>query len=277
MKNISSFTVLNNGVKMPWLGFGTYDTGDAVIKSIKEALKIGCRHIDTASFYGNETEVGTAIKESGIPREEIFLVSKVWISDEGYEKTLKAFEASINKLGTDYLDLYLIHWPQPLHKESWRALEKLYKEHRIRAIGVSNFTINHLKGLIEESEIAPMVNQIEFHPRLIQNELIEFCKKHTVQLEAWSPLMRGKIFGIPLLEDLAKKYKKTVSQIVLRWDLQMGVVTIPKSTNLERIKENIDIFDFEISKEDMNKIQQLNKGLRTGSDPDEVYEKLEVK
>ena len=273
MQDIKSYTILNNGVKMPWLGFGTYkvENGHTVIESVKEALKIGYRHIDTASFYNNEEGVGTAIKESGVPREEIFLVSKVWNSDQGYEKTLKAFETSIKKLGTDYLDLYLIHWPQPLHKETWKALEKLYKEGRIKAIGVSNFAVNHLKDLLENAEIMPMVNQVEFHPKLIQNELIEFCRKDNIQLEAWSPLMRGKVFKIQLLEELSKKYRKTISQIVLRWDLQMGVVTIPKSTTPARIKENADIFDFELSKEDITKIQQLDEGLRVGSDPNKVY------
>lgn len=272
MQDIKSCTILNNGVKMPWIGFGTYKAdGPSVINSVKEALKVGYGHIDTAAFYKNEDGVGTGIKESKVPREKIFLTSKVWISDEGYEKTLKAFETSIKKLKTDYLDLYLIHWPNPLHNETWRALEKLYKEGYVRAIGVSNFTAGHLKDLMSNAEIMPMVNQVEFHPLLVQNDLREFCQKNSIQLEAWSPLMRGKVFEIPLLKELAKKYKKTVSQIVLRWDLQMGVVTIPKSTTPSRIKENTDIFDFEISKDDMAKIQQLDKGIRTGSEPDEVY------
>ncbi|MGO5067088.1 MULTISPECIES: aldo/keto reductase [unclassified Clostridium] len=273
MQDIKSYTVLSNGVKMPWFGFGTYkvEDGDTVISSVKEALKIGYSHIDTASYYGNEEGVGTAIKESGVPREDIFLVSKVWNSDQGYDKTLKSFEDSIKKLGTDYLDLFLIHWPQPLSKETWQALEKLYKEGSVKAIGVSNFFVDHLKWLLEDAEIKPMVNQVEFHPRLIQKDLIEFCRKNSIQLEAWSPLMRGKVFQIELLHDLAKKYDKTISQIVLRWDLQMGVVTIPKSVTPSRIKENADIFDFEISKEDMDRIQQLDKGLRAGSDPNKVF------
>ncbi|APF27354.1 aldo/keto reductase family protein [Clostridium sporogenes] len=273
MQDIKSYTILNNGVKMPLLGFGTYkaENGNTVIQSVKEALRIGYRHIDTASYYGNEEGVGTAIKESGIPREEIFLVSKVWNSDQGYEKTLKSFENSIKKLGTDYLDLYLVHWPQSLTKETWKALEKLYKEGRVKAIGVSNFLVDHLKWLLEDVEIMPMVNQVEFHPQLIQKEVMEFCSKNNIQLEAWSPLMRGKVFEIELLQDLAKKYEKTISQIVLRWDLQMGVVTIPKSVTPSRIKENADIFDFEISKEDMDRIQQLDKGLRAGSDPNKVF------
>jgi len=278
MKDVKSYVILNNGVKMPWLGFGTYNAedGDTVIEAVKEALRIGYRHIDTAAFYGNERGVGIAIKESGVPREEIFLVSKLWNSDQGYEKTLQAFKTSIKKLGTEYLDLYLIHWPQSLNKETWKALEKLYKEGRIRAIGVSNFTCKHLKDLLEDAEIIPAVNQVEFHPYLAQNELRDFCKKHDIQLEAWSPLMRGQIFQIPLFQYLSKKYERTISQIVLRWDLQMGVITIPKSTLLTRIKENAEIFDFEISKEDMNKIQQLNKGLRIGMNPDEVYAYPEI-
>ena len=278
MKDIKSHIILNNGVKMPWLGFGTYraENGAELIEAVKEALRIGYRHIDTASFYGNEEEVGIAIKKSGVPREEIFLVSKIWMSDHGYEKTLQAFKTSIKKLGTDYLDLYLIHWPQSLNKETWKALEKLYKEGYIRAIGVSNFTSKHLKDLLEDVEIIPAVNQVEFHPKLVQNELMEFCKKYNIQLEAWSPLMRGLIFQLPLFQQLSQKYERTISQIVLRWDLQMGVVTIPKSTTLTRIKENADIFDFEISKEDMEKIKKLNNGFRIGMNPNEVYAHPEI-
>ena len=278
MKDIKSHIILNNGVKMPWLGFGTYraENGAELIESVKEALGIGYRHIDTASFYGNEEEVGIAIKESGVPREEIFLVSKIWMSDHGYEKTLQAFKTSIKKLGTDYLDLYLIHWPQSLNKETWKALEKLYKEGYIRAIGVSNFTSKHLKDLLEDVEIIPAVNQVEFHPKLVQNELMEFCKKYNIQLEAWSPLMRGLIFQLPLFQQLSQKYERTISQIVLRWDLQMGVVTIPKSTTLTRIKENADIFDFEISNEDMKEIEKLNNSFRIGMNPNEVYMHPEI-
>jgi len=273
MENIHSYTTLHNGVKMPCLGIGTYkvENGSTVIESVKEALKVGYRHIDTAAFYNNEDGVGTAIKESGVSREDIFLVSKVWNSDQGYEKTLKAFHSSLKKLGTNYLDLYLIHWPTPLHKETWRALEKLYKDGFIRAIGTSNFTVNHIKDIMADAEILPMVNQVEFHPYLVQSELRKFCRENSIQLEAWSPLMRGKIIEIPLLQELAEKYGKTISQIVLRWDLQMGVVTIPKSTNPSRIKENAGVFDFQLSEEDVNKILLLDKGLRVGSDPDKVY------
>lgn len=273
MEDIRSCAVLSNGVKMPWLGLGTYkmEDGCSVTDAVKEALEAGYSHIDTASYYNNEGGVGEAIRGSGKPRGEIFLASKVWNTDQGYEKTLKAFEASIKKLGTDYLDLYLMHWPTPLLNDTWKAMEKLYREGYIRAIGVSNFTAEHLERLMAEAEVMPMVNQVEFHPRLVQNGLREFCSESGIQMEAWSPLMRGRIFEIPLLEELAKKYNKTVSQIVLRWDLQMGAVTIPKSTNPARIRENAAIFDFEMSVEDIAGISQLDRGERVGMEPDKVY------
>ncbi|OOM68363.1 glyoxal reductase [Clostridium sp. BL-8] len=278
LENSKDYVILNNGVKMPLLGFGTYNAEDWIKLSnaIKESIKFGYRHIDTASFYGNEEVIGCALKESAVSRNEIFLVDKVWNSEQGYEKTLKAFKESIKKLKTDYLDLYLIHWPQSLNKETWKALEKLYKERYIRAIGVSNFTIHHLKELIENAEIIPAVNQIEFHPRLVQKDLMEYCKKYNIQLEAWSPLMRGLVFEIPFLQELSQKYGRTISQIVLRWDLQMAVATIPKSTTYKRIKENADIFSFEISKEDISKIEKLNDGFRIGMNPNEVYEHPEI-
>ncbi len=262
--------ILANGTVMPMLGFGTFKIpdGEVVIQSVMTALELGYRHIDTAAVYKNERGVGLAMRRSGIAREEIFLTSKVWNNDQGYDTTLKAFEKSIHCLGVDYLDLYLIHWPKPLNKETWRAMEHLYKEKRIRAIGVSNFHIHHLEDLLTECEIKPMVNQIEFHPRLMQRPLLDFCNKHQIQYEAWSPLMQGKIFNIPLMQELAAKYHRTVSQIVLRWDIQMGVITIPKSTNAERIQENMDIFDFEISDEDMQAICSLDEDERVGADPD---------
>lgn len=263
---------LLNGIEMPWLGFGTFKVTDEnqVVESVKEALRVGYRHIDTASIYGNEESVGQGIIESGIERDEIFLVSKVWNTDQGYDSTLRAFEESLKKLKTDYLDLYLIHWPKEKNKETWKALERLYKEKRVRAIGVSNFKVHHLEELMADCEISPMVNQVEFHPQFPQTEVHEFCKKHNIQLEAWGPLMQGKVFEIELLNNLAKKYNRTVSQIVLRWDLQMGVVTIPKSINPVRIKENANIFDFEISDEDMKLIASLNTGERIGPDPDNI-------
>ncbi|MEG0690104.1 MAG: aldo/keto reductase [Clostridium sp.] len=278
MRDINSVTTLSNGIKMPWFGFGTYkvEKGSLVVDSVREALKNGYRHIDTASYYDNEEGVGQAIRESGIPREDIFLVSKVWNSDQGYESTLKAFDMSLKKLEVEYLDLYLIHWPHPLHRETWMALEKLYSEGKVKAIGVSNFKVEHLKDIMENCKVKPMVNQIEFHPQLIQDDLMVFCRENNIQLEAWSPLMRGKVFEIELLKELAIKYKKSIPQIVLRWDLQMGVVTIPKSINPERIKENSNIFDFEISGNDMERICLLNSEFRIGSDPDRVYQDPEI-
>jgi len=271
--DIKSCTTLSNGVRMPWLGYGTYkiENGCSVTDSVKQALEAGYRHIDTASFYGNEEGIGKAIRESGVTREEIFLVSKVWNTDQGCDKALRSFEASLQMLDTDYLDLYLVHWPTPLMGETWRALEKLYGDGRVRSIGVSNFTVKYLKELMTGAETMPMVNQVEFHPYLVQNELREFCRERGIQMEAWSPLMRGRIFEIPLLEELAEKYGKTVSQVVLRWDLQMGVVTIPKTTNTSRIRENADIFDFEISGQDMERISKLDRGLRVGAEPEKVY------
>lgn len=272
MLNINSCTILNNGVKMPYLGFGTYkiEYEDASAQYIKMALECGCRHIDTATVYGNEPIVGKAIKESGVPRNEVFITSKVWNNKHGYDKTLKAFQDTLRRLDTDYLDLYLIHWPKNLNKDTWRAMEKLYKDGYVRAIGVSNFKIHHLKEIMEGSEIVPMVNQVEYHPQFPQTELHDFCNKNNIQLEAWGPLMQGKIFEIPLMKALAEKYGKTVSQIALRWDLQMNVVTIPKSINESRIKENCDIYDFEISEEDMKRIESLNTGERIGHDPDTI-------
>lgn len=271
--DIRSCTTLSNGVGMPWLGYGTYkiENGCSVTDSVKQALEAGYRHIDTASYYGNEEGIGKALRECGIPREEIFLVSKVWNTDQGYDRTLRSFEASLEKLGTDYLDLFLVHWPTPLMGETWRALEKLYRDGMVRSIGVSNFTVKYLKELMAGAEAMPMVNQVEFHPYLMQNELREFCRESRIQMEAWSPLMRGRIFEIPLLEELAEKYGKTLSQVVLRWDLQMGIVTIPKTTNPSRIMENADIFDFEISEEDVARISGLDRGLRVGAEPEKVY------
>jgi diketogulonate reductase-like aldo/keto reductase len=275
MKNLQSTTTLHNGIKMPWFGLGVFkvEEGSEVVNSVKAAIDAGYRSIDTAAIYGNEEGVGKAIAESNVPREELFITTKVWNSAQGYESTLLAFEESMKKLGLEYLDLYLIHWPVPKlnkYKETWRALEKLYKDGRIRAIGVSNFKEHHLKDLLETCEIKPMVNQVEYHPRLTQTSLHEFCKQNEIQLEAWSPLMQGGLFEEPTLNEIANKYNKSVAQIILRWDLQNEVVTIPKSIKPHRIQENADIFDFQISEEDMNKISSLNQDQRVGSDPDEM-------
>lgn len=271
MKTIKDTVTLHNGVKMPWLGLGVFqvEEGNEVEKSVKIALEEGYRSIDTAAVYKNEIGVGKAIRESGIPREEIFVTTKVWNKSQGYDLTLAAFEKSINRLEMEYVDLYLIHWPvEGKYKETWKALEQLYKEGKVRAIGVSNFQPHHLDEIINVCEIKPMVNQVEYHPHLTQKPLLEYCQKHNIQLEAWSPFKHGEIFGNTTLQELAEKYNKTEAQIILRWDLQNNVVTIPKSVRENRIKENAAIFDFELTKEDMNKVDALNKDERWGPDPD---------
>lgn len=270
-KSLQDTTTLHNGVKMPWLGLGVYKVqeGEEVIHAVKIALQNGYRSIDTAAFYENEEGVGKAIKDSGVPREELFITTKVWNTDQGFDSTLRAFEKSIEKLGLDYIDLYLIHWPVAgKYKDTWKALEKLYKDGRVRAIGVSNFHIHHLQDLLSTAEIKPMVNQVELHPNLTQKELLAFCKQEGIQLEAWSPLKRGRLKDDPVIAEIAEKYQKTIAQVILRWDLQTGVITIPKSVNSKRIIENSDVFDFELSDEEMKRIDELNKNERTGSDPD---------
>ncbi|MBW7652174.1 aldo/keto reductase [Anoxybacillus sp. ST4] len=272
MKSLQDAATLHNGVRMPWLGLGVYKVqeGEEVIRSVRTALEVGYRHIDTAAFYENEEGVGRAIRELGIRREEVFVTTKVWNSDQGYESTLKAFDTSLKKLGFDYIDLYLVHWPvKEKYKETYKALEKLYKDGFVRAIGVSNFQIHHLEHLLADCEIKPMVNQVEFHPRLTQKELLAFCKQHQIQLEAWSPLMRGgELLNEPTLVNIAKKYNKTPPQVILRWDLQHEVVTIPKSVTPERIAQNANIFDFTLTKEEMDAIDALNENRRIGPDPD---------
>lgn len=273
--NLQATTTLHNGVEMPWFGLGVFkvEEGPSVIDAVKTAIKNGYRSIDTAAIYKNEEGVGQGIregiKEAGISREDLFITSKVWNSDFGYETTLAAYEESLKKLGLEYLDLYLIHWPvEGKYKETWRALETIYKENRVKAIGVSNFHVHHLKDVLADAEIVPMVNQVEYHPSLTQKELQAFCKENKIQLEAWSPLMQGKLLEEPTLKEISQTYNKSVAQIILRWDLQNEVVTIPKSINESRIIENASIFDFELSNEDMKRIDHLNKNERTGPDPD---------
>ncbi|MGD9929617.1 MAG: aldo/keto reductase [Mangrovibacterium sp.] len=261
---------LSNGLEMPVLGLGVFlsKEGSEVINAVKYALETGYRSIDTAAVYKNENGVGQAIRESELPREEVFLTSKVWNSDQGYHNTLRAFDESLNKLQTDYLDLYLVHWPKgESSHESWTALEELYDSGRVKAIGVSNFMVPHLEDLMKGCRIKPMVNQYEFHPELVQPALLDFCKSHQIQPEAWSPIMKGRVNDIPVLKALAAKYQKSPAQITLRWDIQKGVVTIPKSVTPERIKINAEIFDFELSEEDMAKIDALDQDKRIGPDP----------
>ena len=275
MKNLQSKTVLNNGVEMSWFGLGVFkvEDGPELVEAVKSAIKAGYRSIDTAAIYGNEKAVGegirAGIKEAGISREDLFITSKVWNSDQGYETTLAAYEESLKKLELDYLDLYLVHWPvEGKYKDTWRALETLYKEKRVRAIGVSNFQIHHLQDVMKDAEIKPMINQVEYHPRLTQKELQAFCKEQGIQMEAWSPLMQGQLLDNETLQEIAEKHGKTTAQVILRWDLQNGVITIPKSTKEHRIIANADIFNFELTKEDMEKIDALNQNHRVGPDPD---------
>lgn len=260
---------LSNGVEIPALGFGTWKIkGEDCYIAVKEAIKQGYRHIDTAWIYRNEKEVGRAIKDSGFDRSDFFITTKCWNDHRGYENTLKAFKESCDNLQVDYLDLYLLHWPKKLDKESWKAIEELYDLGKIRAIGVSNYHQHHLEDLYTIARIKPMVDQVEFHPRLTQVSLMEFLRKENIQMESWSPLMQGKVLDIPLLDDLSKKYNRSITQIVLRWNIQKGVVVIPKSITPSRIKENFEIFDFELDKEDIVLIDSLNEDIRTGADPD---------
>ncbi|SDX12134.1 Aldo/keto reductase [Marininema mesophilum] len=273
--HLQDTTTLHNGVKMPWFGLGVFkvEEGPELENAVKMAIKHGYRSIDTAAIYENEEGVGRGIreglKEAGIPREELFVTSKVWNTELGYESTLAAYETSLQKLGLEYLDLFLVHWPvEGKYKDSWRALETLYKEGRVRAIGVSNFHTHHLDELLKDAELKPMVNQVEFHPRLTQKELRDYCKEQGIQFEAWSPLMQGELLDNPSLQEIAQKHHKSIAQVILRWDLQNGVVTIPKSTKEHRIVENTAVFDFELTTEEMAQIEGLNENHRVGPDPD---------
>jgi methylglyoxal/glyoxal reductase len=275
VKNLQDTTTLNNGVKMPWFGIGVFkvEEGPELVNAVKAAIKNGYRSVDTAAIYGNEEGVGQGIREgiqeAGISREDLFVTSKVWNADLGYESTIAAYETSLKKLGLEYLDLYLIHWPvEGKYKEAWKALETLYTEGRVKAIGVSNFQIYQLEDLMKDAEIKPMVNQVEYHPRLAQKKLQSFCQEHGIQLEAWSPLMQGQLLDNQVLQEIADKCGKSVAQVILRWDLQNGVVTIPKSTKEHRIIENSTVFDFELTREDMKRIDSLNQNHRVGPDPD---------
>ena len=268
--NITGTFTLNNGVEMPYFGLGTFqsDEGPEVINAIQYALDAGYRLIDTASFYQNEIGVGKALKAYGIERERVFVTTKVWNDQQGFEQTQKAYDESLKRLDMDYVDLYLIHWPVTgKFKETWKALEKIYKEGRVKAIGISNFLEIHLDQLLPDVEIMPMVNQMEFHPYLIQQSLLDKCNANKIQYQAWSPIMQGRFFEIPLLKQIGRKYRKNQVQVVLRWDLQRGVATIPKSVSQARIDANAEIFDFELSNFDMAAINALDCDHRFGYDP----------
>ncbi|MFF2040935.1 aldo/keto reductase [Kitasatospora sp. NPDC058170] len=263
---------LNNGVEIPQLGFGVYQIpDDETAAAVGSALEAGYRSIDTAAIYGNEVGVSRAVAASGLAREDLFITTKVWNADQGYDATLRAFDASLAKLGTDYVDLYLVHWPAPardLYLDTWRALEKLAAEGRIRAAGVSNFLPAHLRRLAEHSSLVPAVNQIELHPGLQQAELRALHAEQGIATEAWSPLAQGAVLGDDAIVSAAARHGKSPAQVVIRWHLQLGNVVIPKSATPERIRENIDVLDFTLSDEEMAAIAALDRGLRTGPDPD---------
>jgi len=281
MKSLKDTYTLANGVKIPCIGFGTWQTpdGDVAIKSIKEAIAAGYCHIDTAAAYENEESVGIALKESGIKREDVFVTSKLTNLVRGYNETLLAIEESLIKLKLDYLDLFLIHWPNPLNfrdcwekanSDSWRAMEKLYKDGKIRAVGVSNFHPHHIDSLLKTAEIPPMVNQIRICPGDVNMEIISYCKERNILLEAYSPLGTGKIFEVEIMKTIAEKYSRPVSQVCLRWSLQMGFLPLPKSITPKRIIENAQIFDFTLSEEDVAIISGIANCCGVSDDPDTV-------
>ncbi|MDQ3158303.1 MAG: aldo/keto reductase [Actinomycetota bacterium] len=264
---------LNNGVSIPQLGFGVFQVPPEDTKAaVKTALETSYRHIDTARIYGNEEGVGGAIAESGIARDELFITTKLWNDDQGYESTFAAFENSLKRLGLDYVDLYLIHWPTPANDtfvDTWKAFEKLYADKRVRAIGVSNFRTEDLQRLIDLGLTVPAINQVELHPQLVQHELREFHAKHEIATEAWSPLAQGKVFTEKVIIDIAEAHGKSPAQIVIAWHLALGNVVIPKSVTPSRIAENLDVFGISLSEDEIAAITALDSGSRTGPDPAE--------
>lgn len=281
MKSLTDTYILSNGVEIPCIGFGTWQTpnGDVAVSAVLSALEAGYRHIDTAQGYGNEESVGIAVKKSGIKREEIFITSKLANNDHGYERTMAAFEGTMKRLDMDYLDLYLIHWPNPIafrdnwqeaNAGTWKAFEELYKAKRIRAIGISNFHPHHIEELMKTATIPPMVNQIRLCPGDTQDEVVDYCRSHNILLEAYSPLGVGKIFEVPEMKALAEKYGKTIAQIAIRWSLQRGYLPLPKSVTPSRIRENADVFDFELEETDVELIANLKGCVGYSANPDEI-------
>ncbi|CVI65269.1 Glyoxal reductase [Clostridiales bacterium CHKCI001] len=280
MKSLNDTFHLNNGYEIPCVGFGTWQTpdGETAVMAVSEAIRAGYRHIDTAACYGNEVGVGQGIKKSGIEREKLFVTSKVWNTERGYEKTIAAFEKTLSDLGLDYLDLYLIHWPasssqydnwEEINLETWKAMTELYEAGRIKSIGVSNFMPHHLEALMK-TEVPPMVNQIEYHPGLTQAETVDYCKKHGILVEAWSPLGTGRMLNNETLKLIADKYEKSIAQLCIRWCLQNGVLPLPKSVTPSRIVENAAVFDFEITAEDLHAINDMPYFGGSGLHPDHV-------
>ncbi|MBD3377125.1 aldo/keto reductase [candidate division KSB1 bacterium] len=264
-------TTLNNGLEMPWLGLGVFmaNEGKEVEQAVNWALDAGYTAIDTAAIYGNEKGVGKAIKESGVARKELFVTTKIWNNDLREQNVLGAFETSLQRLDMDYVDLLLIHWPVAGHfVKAWNVFEEIYDSGRAKAIGVSNFHQHHLETLLEQAEITPAVNQVEFHPYLVQKDLVHFCREKAIQFQAWSPLMKGDFINIDSLKKLAKKVDKTPAQIVLRWHYQHRIITIPKSVHKNRIAENMQVFDFELNDQEMDQIDALNRDKHYGPHPD---------
>lgn len=281
MKDLTSSFMLNNGLSIPCVGYGTFQTpNDETCAAVLEAIKVGYRHIDTAAFYGNEEGVGEAVRKNGVPREQLFITSKVWNSDRGYEKTKAAFAKTMKNLQMEYLDLLLIHWPanrkqfgdaaKGINAETWRAMEELYQEGKIKAIGLSNFLPHHIDELMETAQIKPMVNQIEFHPGWAQTDIVEYCLKNDIVVEAWSPLGRKDALENETLKSIAAKYGKSVAQLCIRWVLQHGVLPLPKSVTPSRILENTKVFDFTIDAADMQAIDALKNIGGQCALPDEV-------
>jgi diketogulonate reductase-like aldo/keto reductase len=269
------FITLNNGIEIPKLGFGVWKVPDEEAESaVGQAINAGYRLIDTAKIYSNEIGVGKALATTKVPREDLFITTKLWNADQGYESTLKAFDESLEKLGLDYVDRYLIHWPTPEYDqyvETYKALETIYKEGRAKAIGVCNFDIEHLQRILDECEVVPSVNQVECHPYLQQQELKEFCKEHGIVLEAYSPLMNGtKVLHDPVIREIASEHDKTPAQVILRWHLQSDIIAIPKTVTPSRMDENIDVFDFELSTADLDKIAALDRNERHNAIPSEM-------
>ena len=266
------YVTLNNGIKIPQIGFGTYriPDGNDAINTVQKALEIGYRHLDCASAYDNQAGVGEGIHRSGIKRSELFITGKVWVTDMEYDATMKAFEKTIKELRVDYLDLYIIHWPKPNSRTCYKALQELYNQKLVRAIGISNFLPHHIEEMIKGESIAPAVNQIECHPYLHQNETLEYCKKENIKVTAHTPFRDGRVFKDPVLKEIAEKHGKTVAQVVLSWHMSRGIIVIPKSVTPSRIKENFDSFGFVLDQDDLDKITALETGERFAPHPDNM-------
>jgi methylglyoxal/glyoxal reductase len=273
VSDLSSTVTLSDGVEIPWVGLGVFKSppGRETEQAVRWALEIGYRHIDTAAYYQNEADVARGLAGSGVPREKVFLTTKVWNSDQGFDATLKAFDRSRRNLGVEVVDLYLVHWPvKGKFLDTWRAMEKLLSQGKVRAIGVSNFLVHHLEELMKSCSVRPVINQVEFHPFLVQKDLLDFDTRSGIRHQAWSPLTRGRRLDDPAITAVAKKHSRTNAQVVLRWDLQLGVVTIPKSVHRERILENSQVFDFQLDAQDMARLGGLDAGARIGPNPDTI-------